>query len=132
MAVRSSIFNFGENAGKIWNALQGKELLREKILLKTTNLKENEFYAGVGWLARENKILKEVEGGYKLGDTNLTNEIGTNAGRIWKILDIWGEINISSIVKLADIDEKKAYAALGWLAREDKIGVNENQLYKLR
>ena len=130
--MRSLIVNLGWNAGKIWNALEGKEFLEKDELLKTTKLMENEFYTGVGWLARENKIIKESEDSYKLGDTNLTSEIGTNAGRIWKILDIWGKVGISTIIRLAAIDEKEAYTALGWLAREDKIYADENQMYNLK
>jgi len=34
-------------------------------------------------------------------------------------MDIWGEVNISTIKRLADIDDKETYSALGWLARED-------------
>ena len=119
MPVRSLTTKFGMIAGKIWNALDGKEPLKTEKLLKSTKLEENEFYAGVGWLARENKIFKDGTDCYRLGNTNLTPEIGYNAGKVWKIMDIWGEVNISTIKRLADIDDKETYSALGWLARED-------------
>jgi len=117
--VRSLTTKFGMIAGKIWNALDGKEPLETEKLLKSAKLKENEFYAGIGWLAREDKIFKDGKDSYGLGSTNLTSEIGANAGKVWKIMDIWGEVNISTIKRLADIDDKEAYSALGWLARED-------------
>jgi hypothetical protein len=50
----------GENAGLIWNALQGGAL-SSKALKKATKLKVDEFNQAIGWLARENK-LSFVEG----------------------------------------------------------------------
>ena len=45
----------GENAGLIWNALQGGAL-SSKALKKATKLKADEFNQAIGWLARENKL----------------------------------------------------------------------------
>lgn len=45
----------GENAGLIWNALQGGALT-SKALKKATKLKADEFNQALGWLARENKL----------------------------------------------------------------------------
>ncbi len=45
----------GENAGLIWNALQGGALTT-KALKKATKLKEAELNLALGWLAREGKI----------------------------------------------------------------------------
>ena len=51
----------GENAGLIWNALQGGAL-SSKALKKATKLKADEFNQAIGWLARENKLsLQEAE-----------------------------------------------------------------------
>lgn len=113
----------GYNAGKIWSILNEKGPLTKSILLKYTKLSNYEFYSAVGWLARENKITLDNEY-YKLDTTNLTPEIGTTAGKIWKIIDIWDEVEISTIKKLAAINEKDLYSAIGWLAREDKIYPN--------
>ena len=85
-----------------------------------TNLKNDDFYGAVGWLARENKIYKEKRT-YKLGITNLTSVIGTNAGKVWDILNKRNEIDVSSIVRLSKISKNDCYSALGWLAREGKI-----------
>ena len=132
MVVKNSIYKFGKNAGKIWNALNIKKCLKKNELLEITKLMENELYTGIGWLARENKISKENQDFYKLGNTNLVSEIGVNAGRIWTILDIWGELDIFSIIRLSDINENQVYAAIGWLAREDKIYTNENQIFSIK
>lgn len=45
----------GENAGLIWNALQGGALTT-KALKKATKLKETDLNMALGWLAREGKI----------------------------------------------------------------------------
>ena len=132
MLVRSSTVNFEIGAEKIWAALEGQRCLEKNKILKTTQLNENEFYAGIGWLARENKIFEEDEVHYGLGATNLTSEIGTNAGRVWRVMDIWGEVNISTIRQLADMGEKEACSALGWLAKEGKIYINKKQMYNLK
>ena len=45
----------GENAGLIWNALQGGALT-SKALKKASKLKADDFNQALGWLARENKL----------------------------------------------------------------------------
>ena len=45
----------GENAGLIWNALQGGAPTL-KALKKATKLKNDELYLALGWLAREGKV----------------------------------------------------------------------------
>lgn len=49
----------GENAGLVWNALQGGALT-QKALKKATKLKEAELNLALGWLAREGKIGFEI------------------------------------------------------------------------
>lgn len=48
----------GENAGLIWNALQGGALTL-KALKKATKLKNDDLNLALGWLAREGKIAFE-------------------------------------------------------------------------
>jgi hypothetical protein len=131
MLVRTLEQYFGENAGKIWRALNKYGALSEKKLIKVTKLKHQDVSSGIGWLAREDKVSKDSQGYYRLGETNLTSKIGSDAGRIWKIMDIWGEVNFPTMKRLAEIDEIEIYAALGWLARENKVDVNENQMFNL-
>jgi hypothetical protein len=47
--------------------------------------------------------------------------IGEDAGRIWKTLSERGPANISGVKRLAKLDDRRLYLALGWLCREDKI-----------
>lgn len=46
----------GEFAGMIWRALEGKNALSMKEIKKVAKLKDKEFYLGLGWLLREDKI----------------------------------------------------------------------------
>lgn len=124
--MRNFIEKFGQNAGKIWVALNEHGELSDTELMKNTGLTENDFYAAVGWLARENKICKYGTL-YMLGETNLTNKIGEAVGKMWKALETWGEVDISAIAKLAEIKERDAYSALGWLTREDKIQAKKRE-----
>ena len=114
------IGSFEQSVGKVWKALDTKGPLSKSKIMSNTKLKNNLFYSAVGWLARENKICK-IDKTYALGETNLTLKIGVDAGKVWRVLDTWGEVDISSIVHLARIDEKDVFSAIGWLAREGKI-----------
>ncbi|HEC89349.1 MAG TPA: hypothetical protein ENI44_02065, partial [Thermoplasmatales archaeon] len=111
---------YGENAGKIWHALNSNGPLTKHQILHQTNLNEKEFYIAIGWLARENKIRRDGEF-YSLADqTNLIYKIGTDAGKLVNILKNLRN-DITQIAHLTDMEEKDIYAALGWLARENKI-----------
>ena len=48
----------GENAGLIWNELQGGALTT-KALKKATKLKNDDLNLALGWLAREGKVAFE-------------------------------------------------------------------------
>lgn len=130
--MRGIINNYGRTAGKIWKILYEFGPLNEESLIKKSRLNKNEFYAGVGWLARENKIFKN-KNIYELRETNLTDKIGGTAGKVWNALYTTQNINVSSIAKFSDISLKDAYSALGWLAREDKIKTHwENKQIKFK
>ncbi len=125
--------NFGKDAGKIWVTLNRYGPLNVNSLQKNTKLSENNFYAAVGWLARENKICKTGTK-YELRETNLTNKIGADAGKIWNLLYSQGNCDINSIAKNTQITVRDAYSALGWLARENKIWMareRSNKQYKI-
>lgn len=53
----------GENAGKIWNALDEKPESSTFDLMKTTKIKAKDFYLALGWLAKENKVIFEEDNG---------------------------------------------------------------------
>ena len=46
----------GEYAGMIWRALEGNNALSQKEIKKIAKLKDKEFYLGLGWLLREDKL----------------------------------------------------------------------------
>ena len=121
--MRNKINEYGRNAGKIWVALNTFGPQNQSSLLKNTKLSINDFYVGVGWLARENKIYKDNIF-YTLGETNLTDKIGENAGKIWRTLESQGDVDVTSIAKITQVKVQDVYSALGWLAREDKIKTN--------
>jgi hypothetical protein len=110
----------GRNAGDIWQILHSNGPLTETKLMELTNLSEDEFFAAVGWLARENKICKNGLV-YQLGDTNLSTKIGTDAGKVWRVLETRGIADIYDIARLTQMMERDAFTAVGWLAREDKV-----------
>lgn len=115
------IDEFGENAGKVWQALNTKGPLSETKLINTTFLNEHQVHAAVGWLARENKICQNRTV-YKIGGTNLEGKIGFDAGKIWTVLEKQQtDVGISALVQLTRINVNDVFAAIGWLARENKI-----------
>ena len=130
--MRSHTSKFGDNAGKIWEVLNEKGCLEKTNILKITQLNEDDLYIGIGWLARENKIHEEDENCFKLDNTNLDSKIGAHAGKIWKILEIWGDADFKTIKRLSDLKNNEIHSALGWLAREDKIQENEKQRFTLK
>jgi hypothetical protein len=124
--MNSIIDEFGQNAGKVWQMLYQKGPLSEKKLKNFTFLADHQIQAAVGWLARENKICRNGTV-YKIGGTNLVEQIGTDAGKIWTILQSrQQEIDISALSKLAKINVNEVYSAVGWLARENKIDAKTN------
>lgn len=56
----------------------------------------------------------------------MIEKFGTNAGKIWTVLDEAGRQNVKDLKKATKLTDKDLFAALGWLAREGKINVEEN------
>ena len=58
-------------------------------------------------------------------------QIGSNAGLLWKLLDadhdkrVW---DLDSLQQASGLSEREFYAAIGWLAREDKVDFGEDGL----
>lgn len=50
---------------------------------------------------------------------------GINAGRVWSYLDENGRLHLREVKKATKLTDKNLYAALGWLAREGKIKLEE-------
>lgn len=51
----------------------------------------------------------------------MKHHIGETAGKVWKTLQVKGEVNISQLPRILDEKSTTVYQAVGWLAREDKI-----------
>jgi hypothetical protein len=52
-------------------------------------------------------------------------QIGTYAGAVWTALAEGGCNSLKTVKKATKLKEKEIYAALGWLAREGKVAINE-------
>ncbi|MEN6589626.1 MAG: winged helix-turn-helix domain-containing protein [Proteiniphilum sp.] len=50
--------------------------------------------------------------------------IGTNAGIIWNLLNDYQKWNIAQLKEASGLSEHEIYAAIGWLARENKIEID--------
>ena len=57
----------------------------------------------------------------------MKEKIGTDAGQIWKVLDEEGVKGIKELKKITKLSEKEVYAAIGWLAREEKLFFDKNE-----
>ncbi len=53
--------------------------------------------------------------------------IGTWAGQVWNALNESGTLTLKGLKKATKLKEKELYAALGWLAREGKVSLNEGE-----
>jgi len=123
--MKDIILGFDINAGKVWKALYSRGSRTESQLMEDTRLSAKELHASIGWLARENKICKDGKL-FKLGETNLTVEVGEKAGKIWHVLHNQEASDILHISKLAQMNERDTFSALGWLAREGKINTKKS------
>ena len=131
MLVRNITSQIGENAGKIWKIIVACGEATLDYIESETNLSRKEILAAIGWLARENKI-KNKDGKYILDETNLETMIGSTAGKVYKILDIWEQADLNTMRRLSDQSDEEIYTALGWLAREDKITMDNENNYTLK
>ena len=53
--------------------------------------------------------------------------IGYNAGLVWNALNDADALGLKQIKKVTKLKDKELYAAIGWLARENKILIAENE-----
>ncbi|MFV0418891.1 MAG: winged helix-turn-helix domain-containing protein [Dysgonomonas sp.] len=59
--------------------------------------------------------------------------IGKNAGIIWHLLSVEGQLNIRKIGEFTGLRDSTIILALGWLARENKVEItNQNDLLNFR
>ena len=60
-----------------------------------------------------------------------TMNIGEAAGMIWHVLDENGSMSLTKIVKLVDAPRDLVMQGIGWLAREDKLIIEETKRGKI-
>ena len=53
--------------------------------------------------------------------------IGTNAGSVWTALNEADALGVKQLKKITRLKDKEIFAALGWLAREGKINIEESE-----
>jgi len=53
--------------------------------------------------------------------TAMVNNFGKNAGKVWQALQTYGPQTPDKLMKATNLDEYNLYAALGWLAKENKV-----------
>jgi len=53
--------------------------------------------------------------------------IGRNAGLVWEALNTGEVLGTKQIKKITKLKDKELYAALGWLARENKVNFQETE-----
>ncbi|MFH1663211.1 MAG: winged helix-turn-helix domain-containing protein [archaeon] len=54
---------------------------------------------------------------------------GSKAGTVWGVLNGGKPMNVFQIKKVTKLKSEHVFAALGWLAREGKIGMSQNKFY---
>jgi hypothetical protein len=52
-------------------------------------------------------------------------QIGEAAGVLWRLLDQDGRQSVAKLVKASGLPRDLAMQALGWLAREDKVTIDD-------
>ena len=56
----------------------------------------------------------------------MANSIGASAGKIWDFLNTTGPASISKISNETGVSKNDVQRAIGWLAREEKILIEQN------
>jgi len=57
----------------------------------------------------------------------MKEKIGNDAGLIWQVLDAQGIKSLKELKKAAKLNDKEIYAAIGWLAREEKLAFRQEE-----
>lgn len=51
------------------------------------------------------------------------HQIGVNAGKVWKLLNDNKRWSYCDLKRASELSDRDLNAAIGWLARENKIGI---------
>ena len=58
-------------------------------------------------------------------------QIGETAGQVWRVLSETGPLSFTKLTKEVDAPKDLVMQAIGWLAREDKIAIEEDGRTKM-
>lgn len=58
-------------------------------------------------------------------------QIGETAGAIWRVLSEQGPTSLARLPKLTDASKDAVLLGIGWLAREDKITIEDRGRVKM-
>lgn len=61
----------------------------------------------------------------EIGQASVVEQIGETAGAVWRCLDSQGTISLAKLVKELDLPRDLVMQAVGWLAREDKLAIED-------
>jgi hypothetical protein len=53
------------------------------------------------------------------------DQVGETAGEVWQCLELRGKMSMAQLIKSIDAPRDVVMQAVGWLAREDKIEIDE-------
>ncbi|HJN07929.1 MAG: winged helix-turn-helix domain-containing protein [Pirellulaceae bacterium] len=53
------------------------------------------------------------------------DQIGETAGEVWQCLDLQESMSMAQLIKSIDAPRDVTMQAVGWLAREDKVEIDE-------
>ena len=57
--------------------------------------------------------------------TSLVERIGETAGEVWRALLEHGQLTMTHLAKEVDAPRDRVMQAVGWLAREEKVSIDE-------
>lgn len=60
-------------------------------------------------------------------ESECTVQIGEAAGVVWRVLFENGSLSVAKLVKETDLSRDLVMQALGWLAREDKVTIDDSR-----
>ncbi|HUE71934.1 MAG TPA: winged helix-turn-helix domain-containing protein [Pirellulaceae bacterium] len=60
-------------------------------------------------------------------NSSAVHQIGEAAGAVWKVLSKSGPLSVAKLAEATNVNRDLFMQALGWLAREDKIDINESK-----
>ncbi len=63
--------------------------------------------------------------------STVIEQIGDTAGAVWHLLDSRGPLSMTELVKQVDAPRDVVMQAIGWLAREDKLTIDEERRKKI-